>query len=128
MSAARPSRVSSQELRRATGTSDGGLRLGIAIDGASHGSKLVFGLEWIRPGTERALWAADEETYEAYYVQSGSLRVTWSAPEVGESQLAAGDCFYFAPGHTYGIENVGEDEVVVVWAITPSMPEPLDVA
>jgi len=124
MSVDHPSRIAPDQLRMQTGTPDGGLTVGIAVDEESHGSRLVFGLEWIKAGTDRASWTANRETYEAYYVQQGTLQIAWSSPDEGETTVGPGDAFYFPPGHAYSIENVGQADVFVVWALTPRMPEP----
>ncbi len=117
-----PGRVAASQARRRVETEDGGFEIGIVIDKESHGSPLLLGLEWIRPGTEVSTWSADPETHETYYVQSGRLRVSWSANGTGEEVLGPSDCFYFPPGGTYSVENVGEDDVLVVWSLVPSPP------
>jgi mannose-6-phosphate isomerase-like protein (cupin superfamily) len=121
---AAPGTVKADAARRRVETADGGFEIGIVIDAASHGSPLLLGLEWIKPGTEVSSWTADAETHETYYVERGRLRVTWDGPERGEAMLEPSDCFYFPPGHTYSAENVGEDEVLVIWSLYPS-PEQL---
>jgi len=100
-------------------TDDGGFKVGVAIDGERHGSRLAFGVKWIRRGTERVDWRADDVTHEAYYMQQGTLRVTWADPQAGESTLRTGDCFYLPPGRDYSLQNVGDDDLVLVWAMTP---------
>lgn len=117
-----PGRVDRSSLRTRSDSEDGGYTVGVAVDGASHGSPLVLGLGWIRPGTERVSWEVDDETHEVYYVSAGALRVRWSGPSSGESIVGAHDCFYFAPGHSYSIENAGEQEVSFVWTVTPGDP------
>jgi mannose-6-phosphate isomerase-like protein (cupin superfamily) len=111
-------RLPLESMRIYDDTPDGGLKVGVAVDAESRGSKLAFGLKWIRPGTQRVSWRADAETYEAYFVQQGSLRVTWDGPDSGEAVVTTGECFYLPPGRSYSIENVGGDEVRGVWAST----------
>lgn len=118
-----PGPVKAADARRRVETADGGFEIGIVVDAASHGSPLLLGLEWIQPGTEVSSWTADAETHETYYLERGRLKVTWDGPQSGESILEPSDCFYFPPGHTYSAENVGGDEVLVIWSLYPS-PEP----
>jgi mannose-6-phosphate isomerase-like protein (cupin superfamily) len=117
-----PGPVEAAGARRRVETADGGFEIGIVIDAASHGSPLLLGLEWIQPGTESSSWTADAETHETYYVERGRLLVTWDGAESGEAVLGPTDCFYFPPGHTYSAENVGEEEVLVIWSLVPSPP------
>lgn len=117
---ARPERVTSASARRRTETSDGGFEVGIVIDRESHGSPLLLGLEWVRPGTEVVSWTADAETHETYYVERGRIRIRWDGDEIGEAVLGPADCFYFPPGLTYSVENVGEEDVFVIWSLMPS--------
>jgi mannose-6-phosphate isomerase-like protein (cupin superfamily) len=121
-----PGRVTAAEARRRIETDDGGFEIGVVIDRESHGSPLLLGLEWIRPGTEVSTWTADAETHETYYVQSGSLRIRWERSGSGETTLGPTDCFYFPPGGTYSAENVGGDEVLVIWSLVPSPPSFFD--
>lgn len=123
-----PDLVTPDRLRVRSETVDGGLKVGVAIDASSHGSEMIFGVAWVRPGTETVSWKADEKTHEAYYVVSGSLRVGWSGPEAGMSTFGAQDCFYFPPGRTYTIENAGDDDAFFVWGMTGPdvLPRPTD--
>ncbi|MGV1049655.1 MAG: cupin domain-containing protein [Solirubrobacterales bacterium] len=117
-----PGPVAAASARRRVETEDGGFEIGIVIDAESHGSPLLLGLEWIQPGTEVSTWSADAETHETYYVERGRLRIGWTGAEAGEATLGPSDCFYFPPGGTYSAENVGEDEVLVIWSLVPSPP------
>ncbi|MBS1887544.1 MAG: cupin domain-containing protein [Actinobacteria bacterium] len=90
------------------------------VDAEVQGSPLVFALAWIRPSTERVSWTADDHTHETYYVKNGTLRVTWDGTDAGAATLGPSDSFYFPPGRTYSAENVGDDDVALVWAMTPS--------
>lgn len=117
-----PSPVAVAEARRRVETADGGFEIGVVIDAESHGSPLLLGLEWIQPGTEVSTWTADSETHETYYVQRGRLRIRWDGAAAGEAMLGPTDCFYFPPGGTYEAENVGEEEVLVIWSLVPSPP------
>lgn len=103
-------------------TADGGLKVGVAIDGESHQSRLVMGRAWVEPGTEAVTWELGTDTYEAYYVEAGSLRLSWLGPDPGESVVSADEFFFFPPGGRYAIENVGTERAVFVWAITPLLP------
>lgn len=116
----RPTLVPRERVHVYDDTPDGGLQVGIAVDAERLGSRLAFGLKWIRPGTQRVSWTAGADTYEAYFVQQGSLKVTWDGDSAGEAVVGAGECFYLPPALTYSIENVGDDEVRGVWASTPS--------
>lgn len=118
-----PTRLPLEQVHVYDDTPDGGLKVGVAVDAERFGSRLAFGLKWIRPGTERVSWEAGE-TYEVYFVRHGSLKVTWDGDDAGEAVVAAGECFYLPPGRTYSIENVGDDEVRGVWASVPSAEAP----
>jgi len=120
--AGKPGRVPLSAARRRRETADGGFEIGVAIDAESHGSPLLLGLEWIKPGTERVEWTADAETHETYYVQSGRLRIAWDGPEPGEAELGPTDSFYFPPGRTYAAEILGDEDVFVIWSLVPSPP------
>jgi quercetin dioxygenase-like cupin family protein len=103
-----------------TETEDGGFRVGIVIDRESHQTDLLLGLEWIDPGTEPVSWKAPDDAHETYYMNKGRLRVAWDGDDAGEEILTEGDSFYFPPARTYTLENVGDDEVFIVWSIIPS--------
>lgn len=115
-----PARVLPAEIRMRTETDDGGFKVGVVIDKQSHGSPLLLGLEWIAPGTEKVSWQAPDDAHEVYYVQQGRVRVEWDGEDAGEVEVSAGESFYFPPALTYSLENVGEDEVFIVWSIVPS--------
>jgi mannose-6-phosphate isomerase-like protein (cupin superfamily) len=118
-----PGRVAAEEVNLRTDTADGGFTVGVAIDRKAHDSELWFGVGWLEPGTEPVSWSADNRTFEAYYVFSGSLKVDWSGPTIGTEIIGSEDCFYFAPDHTYTIENAGSEKVFIVWTVTPSPAE-----
>lgn len=115
-----PGHVLPEQIRMRTDSADGGFRVGVAIDAASHGSPLLLGLAWIRPGTERVSWQAEADAHETYYIQQGRIMVAWEGENAGEIEIGPGDSFYFPPGRTYSVENVGDDEVILVWSVTPS--------
>lgn len=115
-----PGRVPPEQIRMRSETADDGFRVGVAIDAASHGTPLLLGLAWIRPGTERVSWHADADTHETYYIQQGRLLVAWDGENEGETEIGPGDSFYFPPGRVYSVENVGDDEVSLVWNVIPS--------
>jgi mannose-6-phosphate isomerase-like protein (cupin superfamily) len=117
-----PGRVRLEAARRRRETADGGFEIGVLIDAESHGSPLLLGLEWIRPGTEPVSWSADAETHETYYVQSGRVRIAWDGEAPGEATLGPTDSFYFPPGRTYTAEALGEEGVFVIWSLVPSPP------
>jgi mannose-6-phosphate isomerase-like protein (cupin superfamily) len=122
MTASRPALVPADSFRTHYDTPDKGFEVRTAIDAESHGSRLELGVQRIRSGTERVSWTPDKETAEAYYLQQGSLRVTWSQPEAGECTLNPGDCMYLPGGNAYSLENVGDDDVHLVWAVRRSDP------
>jgi mannose-6-phosphate isomerase-like protein (cupin superfamily) len=115
-----PSQVLAESARMRSDTADDGFRVGVLIDADSHGSPLLLGLAWVRPGTASVSWTADAQTHETYYIERGRLRVTWDGPNGGEATLAPTDSFYFPPGRTYTAENVGEEEVMLIWSLVPS--------
>jgi mannose-6-phosphate isomerase-like protein (cupin superfamily) len=115
-----PGPVGHDELRVRNDTSDGGFKVGVAVDAESHGSPVLLGLAWIRPGTERVSWTADRQTHEAYYLSSGSVRIGWEEPEPRDTEIEAGAFFYFPPGRSYWVENAGEVDALIVWTTTPS--------
>jgi mannose-6-phosphate isomerase-like protein (cupin superfamily) len=119
-----PTLIRPADVRVYDDTEDGGLKVGVAVDAPRSGSRLGFGLKWIRPGTERVSWTADDATHEAYFVHQGSLEITWDGEPAGVAVVSAGECFYLAPGRTYSIENVGTDEVFAIWASTPPPGQP----
>jgi dimethylamine/trimethylamine dehydrogenase len=50
---------------------------------------------------------------------------TWPAGAIvlateGEIEIGPGDSFYFPPGRVYSVENVGDDEVFLIWSVIPS--------
>lgn len=99
-------------------TDDGGLRYAVAVDVTEDESLLRFGLKWIDAGTEAVSWQAGDGAHETYYVHEGALRIQWSGTEQGQVTVSAGECFYLAPGRSYTIENVGPNDVFVIWAAT----------
>lgn len=117
-----PGRVVPSEMRIRTDSADGGFTVAVAVNSESHGSQLVLGLGWMRPGTEMVAWEVDDRTHEAYYMCSGSLRISWSGSDSGELVLGPRECFYFPPGRRYAMENAGEEEASFIWAVTPEDP------
>jgi len=115
-----PERVAPESVRRRVETADGGFEVGIVIDQESHGSPLLLGLEWVQAGTEVVSWTADERTHETYYVERGRLQIRWEGSQAGEATIGPTDSFYFPPGLTYSVENVGEDDAFVVWSLVPA--------
>lgn len=116
-----PGKVAPGEARVREETQDGGFRVGVVIDRASHGSPLLQGLEWIEPGTEPVSWEADAKTHETYYVVRGRVRISWRSPsDSGSAELVSEDSFYFPPGRRYTAENSGAGQAFIVWALTPS--------
>jgi mannose-6-phosphate isomerase-like protein (cupin superfamily) len=115
-----PARVPASAVRRRVETRDGGFEVGIAIDAASHGSDVLLGLQWVAPGTARVSWQAGSETHEVYHVVQGALRLSWEGPNEDSCDVAAGDSFFFPPGHGYAVENLGDEPAFVVWAMTPA--------
>ncbi len=115
-----PARVLPSEIRMRTETDDGGFKVGVVIDKQSHGSPLLLGLEWIKPGTEKVSWQAPADAHEVYYVQQGRVLVGWDGESAGEVEVSAGESFYFPPALTYSLENLGNEEVFIVWSIVPS--------
>jgi mannose-6-phosphate isomerase-like protein (cupin superfamily) len=119
----KPTKIDPSEIRTRIETADGGFKVGFLVDASSHGSPLLLGLEWLESGGEGSEWEADAETHETYYVQQGELRITWDGEESGEVVLEPGDSFYFPPSYRYSAENVGSDQVFVIWSLVPS-PHP----
>lgn len=93
------------------------------------GSELMQGVCWMDPGERTNEWsskAADDTApgdhwygpvHETYFIIRGHLRLTWD----GEPHdLHPSDSVYLAPGHTYRLENVGDEPAFFVYAMTPS--------
>lgn len=113
-----PSAVKPEEARVRYETADNGFKVAVLIDAHSHDSPLLLGLEWIKPGTEPVSWTADDVSHEVYYISQGRLKV--SSSEAPSVVLEPEDSFYFPPDHTYTIENIGDEDVFLVWSIVPS--------
>ena len=101
-------------------TEDGRFRTAVLVDAARGGSPLLLGACWIDPGAPVVSWTADEHTHETYYVVAGRLRVSWTDADADAVELSPEDGFYFPPGRTYSLENVGEETVFLVYGMTPS--------
>jgi mannose-6-phosphate isomerase-like protein (cupin superfamily) len=99
-------------------TKDEGFKVAVLIDAESHDSPLLLGLEWIKAGTERVSWTADERTHEVYHLLRGRLKVRWGERET--VTMEPDDSFYFPPGRRYTVEAVGEEDVFLVWSVVPS--------
>ena len=99
------------------------------ITRAEHQSELTQGVCWMDPGEETNRWSS-HETFDAsqaehwygpvdetYYIIRGNLRLTW---DEGVFDLGPDDTVYLAPGWTYHLQNVGEEQAFFVYNMTPA--------
>jgi mannose-6-phosphate isomerase-like protein (cupin superfamily) len=110
--------VTLDQARISYDTEDQGFKVGILIDAGSHDSPLLLGLEWIKRGTEPVSWTADEKSHEVHFIVQGHLKI--SSSDGASAVLDPQDSYYFPPGRTYTVENAGDEDVFLVWSITPS--------
>lgn len=104
-------------------------RIASLVDPRRGSHSLLLGARWISPGCAPVEWTADADTHEAYYVLSGTVRVTWRGEAPGEAMLGREDALFLAPDRTYTVENAGAEEVCLLYAMTPPpeherVPEP----
>jgi len=105
------------------------VRIARTITRARCGSELMQGVCWMDPGERTNTWSsrADDDTaqddhwygpvQETYFIVRGHLRLTTDA---GVFELHQDDSVYLAPGHTYHLENVGDEQAFFVYAMTPT--------
>jgi len=105
------------------------VRIARTVTRARCGSELMQGVCWMDPGERTNTWssrpgddAAEGDHWygpveETYFVVRGHLRLIW---EGGELELRANDSAYLAPGHSYQLENVGDEPAFFVYAMTPA--------
>jgi|SRR5579884_491882 len=124
MTSGKPSLVRGDQIRARVDTRDGGFVVEVGVDWASHRSLVLLGSASIRCGTEPVTWQAASDAHEAYYVSEGTIRVEWMSVGAGEAVVHTGEYFYFPPGGTYTVTNVGQDDVSLVWTVSPSPREP----
>jgi mannose-6-phosphate isomerase-like protein (cupin superfamily) len=105
------------------------VRIARTITRARCGSELMQGVSWMDPGEQTNTWSSRAEddmaegdhwygdVHETYFIIRGYLRLTW---EGGVLELREHDSVYLAPGHTYHLENVGDEPAFFVYSMTPT--------
>jgi mannose-6-phosphate isomerase-like protein (cupin superfamily) len=94
--------------------------VGLLVSNQSHGSKLLLGAVWMDAGPAPVSWSAARGVHETYHLQRGQLEVSWEGEHNGRAVLLPGDSFYFPPEHEYTLRNVGEEQVFLIYAVTPA--------
>ena len=105
------------------------VRIARTITRARCGSELMQGVCWMDPGEQTNTWSSrtSDDTdkgdhwygpvEETYFIVRGHLRLTTDA---GTFDLRENDSVYLAPGHTYRLENVGDESAFFVYSMIPS--------
>jgi ethanolamine utilization protein EutQ (cupin superfamily) len=100
-----------------------GVRLARLITKGTTGSDLMLGACWLSPGESTtfdlsAPGGGPVPAQEAYYVINGRVRVRFD----DDRDLEAGPqaAVWFAPGRSYEVEVVGEDEVFLIYTVVPA--------
>src|SRR4029077_8297384 len=97
------------------------------ITRAEHGSDLLFGATWMKPGEVTGFTSfADNPLregatpygprHEVYFVIKGQLEVVW---DQGVIQVNANEAIFLPPGWSYQNRNRGQEDVFFVYAMTP---------
>ncbi len=97
---------------------------------AEHGSNIMAGVSWMKPGEASVWWSTETRrpddssihylgpVHEFFYLMTGTCTIEWNR---GVMDFVAGDTAFFAPGWTYRITNTGTDEAALVYAATPPL-------
>jgi mannose-6-phosphate isomerase-like protein (cupin superfamily) len=101
-------------------TNDGLVDVMRLITRGSAGSELQTGAVKMRPGANLT-FPSEPDRFENLYVLRGRLKVTWSRGESegGEVSVGPDEAFYLAPGCTFRLEPVGDEELFFVNSMTP---------
>jgi ethanolamine utilization protein EutQ (cupin superfamily) len=99
-----------------------GVRLARLITKGETGADLMLGGCWMAPGETTRFELSQPADgplppQEAYYVVSGRIRVRFDHQILEAGARAA---VWFAPGHAYEVEAVGEEEVFLVYVVVPA--------
>ncbi len=105
------------------------MTLARTLTNAEHGSDIMAGVSWMAPGEISRGWSTQEvasdadlhhlgPVHEFFYLVRGRCLVRW---DKGELPVNADDTIFFAPGWTYSIENVGDEEAFLIYACTPPL-------
>lgn len=105
------------------------VRIARTITRTRCGSELMQGVCWMDPGEQTNTWSSRERddtgegdhwygpVDETYFIVRGHLRLTTDA---GAFELRENDSVYLAPGHTYHLENIGDEPAFFVYSMTPA--------
>ncbi|MET3810924.1 cupin domain-containing protein [Arthrobacter sp. UYEF3] len=97
---------------------------------AEHGSSIMAGVSWMKPGEVSTWWSTEEErpddesihylgpVHEFFYLMRGECTIEWADRHL---DFVAEDTAFFAPGWRYRISNTGVEDAVMVYAVTPPL-------
>ena len=93
-----------------------GFRVKRLITRSREGSdKLMLGLCFIDPHASGYKWFFSDKD-EVYYVLKGRARLKWGGSSV---EIKEGDAVYLPAGNEYELENLGDEEAVIVYVLSP---------
>jgi mannose-6-phosphate isomerase-like protein (cupin superfamily) len=116
--AARPSRILADEITVMPETD--AFHVGTIVSRDRHGSAFLLGTVHMEPGPNPVSWTAAPDVHETYTMQAGHLHVAWDGSPSGSAELHPTDSFYFPPGRTYTLRNVGPDPVALLYVVHPA--------
>ncbi len=102
---------------------DGRYRVKWLVTREDTGGELLTAALWMEPDAQPLEWSATglmEGMQETYYVVSGRLEVTWTAETSGTVELKPGSVFFFPPGGSYAKRVIGDEQVFVIYSLTPA--------
>lgn len=97
---------------------------------AEHGSNIMAGVSWMKPGEVSTWWSTEEKrpedetihylgpVHEFFYLMSGTCTIEWEDKRL---DFVAEDTAFFAPGWRYRISNTGTEDAALVYAATPAL-------
>lgn len=100
----------------------GGIRLARLITRGATGSDVMLGVCWLAPGESTAFELAAKvgqqvAAQETYYVVRGRVRVLFDDEEF---EAGSDNAIWFAPGYSYVVEAIGDEETFIVYTVSPA--------
>jgi len=106
-----------------------GMTIARVLTHGDHGSQIMVGVSWMKPGEVSNRWSAEKdrpeepmhfvgEVHEFFFLVRGRLLVEW-----GEGSLTMGpmDTVFLPPGRRYQVTNVADEEAFLLYAETPPL-------
>jgi mannose-6-phosphate isomerase-like protein (cupin superfamily) len=105
-----------------------GIDVANMITKGQHGSEILLGACWLEPGQVANPWSFKQEdpriaglthygpTHEVYFMLRGRIRLRW---DEGDIEAGPNDAVFLAPGWQYELSCIGDEQALILWAMSP---------